>query len=92
MDKNKREVIEMILDRLSILDEFERKILLMFNAEHCEDSFIDRVSDIGFKGIPLILGVEENDWLDDLIYDGITRRISKKQYFKSLEKYLKEME
>ena len=92
MDKNKREVIEMILDRLSILDEFERKILLMFNAEHCEDSFIDRVSDIGFKGIPLILGVENNDYLGDLIYDGITKRISKNQCLDELEKYLKEIE
>ena len=91
MDKNKRKVIEIILDRLSILDEFGRKILLMFNAEHCEDSFIDRVSDIGFKGIPLILGVEEDDWLDDLIYDCIARRISKNQCLKELEKYLEEV-
>lgn len=91
MDKNKREVIEMILDRLSVLDEFERKILLMFNAEHCEDSFIDRVSDIGFKGIPLILDVERNDYLDDLIYDGITKRISKSQCLDELEKYLEEV-
>ena len=91
MDKNKKEVIEMILDRLIILDEFERKVLLTFNAEHCEDSFIDRISDIGFKGIPLILNVEGNDYLYDLIYDCIARRISKNECIKSLEKYLEEV-
>ncbi len=91
MDKNQRTVIEMILDRLSILDEFEKKVLQMFNAEHCEDSFIDRVSDIGFKGIPLILNVERNDYLDDLIYDGITKRISKNQCLNELDKYVKEI-
>lgn len=90
MSENQRELIEMILDRLIILDEFERKILLMFSAEHSEDSFIDRVSDIGFKGIPLILGIDRNDYLDDLIYDCIVRRMSKNQCLNELEKYVKE--
>lgn len=90
MDKNKKELIELILDKLIILDEFEKKIMKTFNFYAKDSNFLDDVSSIGFEGIPLILEIENSDELMDLCYECITKKISKKEYFKKLEKYLKE--
>ena len=90
MDNNKQEVIEMILDRLILLDEFERKIMEALNFYAKDSNVFDEVSSIGFEGIPLILGVEETDELDNLFYNCLIKKISKKEYFKELEKYLRE--
>lgn len=93
MDKNKEELIELILDRLTLLDEFERKIIDVFDIETFRKcSVIDHVSDIGFLGIPMILEIDSSDFLNDLLYACITKKITKQQYFKSLNKYLYEEE
>ena len=39
----------------------------------------------------MILEVETSDYLNDLLYDCITKEITKKEYYKKLEKYLKEV-
>lgn len=92
MDKNKEELIELILDRLILLEKFDKNIKKVFNIETFDGcSVADKVSDIGFIGIPLLLEVEPDDFLNDLLYGCITEQITKKQYLKSLEKYLKEI-
>ena len=92
MDKNKREVIELILDELKKLEIISFGITDLLGVEYTGEGGLESTFSIGFTGIPAILDVEETDFLDNLFYGYIKQRISKKQYFKSLEKYLKEME
>lgn len=91
MDNNKKELISLILDRMAALDSFEKDIIRIFNFIARDNNVIDDVSDIAFIGIPLILEIEGTDEIYDLIYAYISKKITLNDFYKKLEKYLKEI-
>ena len=92
MDKKTKKIIEIIIDRLKDLDLIVEQTYKYWGVCPTGRGGIDEVFSIGYKGIPMILGEKESDYLDDLFFDYHTGKITKKQYFKELEKYLKEEE
>ena len=63
----------------------------LFNISARDSNVIDDVSDIAFRGIPLILEVEATDEIYDLIYAYISQKITLDDFYKKLNKYLKEI-
>lgn len=88
MDENKKELIELIIDKLRDLEQFQNRLLDVLKTETAGECEIDQTFTIGFVGIPLILGEAETDYLDDILYEYITKKITKKKYFKLLNEYL----
>ena len=90
MDKIKKRLIKLIVERLIFLDKFEQQILIILQSETSGNNAIDNTFDIGFRGIPLILNTEETDELDNLLYDVIKERITIPEYFEFIEEYIEE--
>ena len=90
MDKDKKQLIELIIDKMKELEIILQKTYNAWGVEVIGQGGIDSVFSLGYEGIPMILDVEETDYLGDLFYDYTTGEISKAKYFKQLEKYLEE--
>ena len=85
MDKNKRELIELILDKLKDFSSRSSDLVALIGAEYCGENSIENVLDIGYRGIPMILGMDECDYFDELFYQYLEQKITKEEYIENLE-------
>ena len=91
MDKNIKEAIEIIIDKMFNLNYMQDSLCELLDVEPLGEGGLDKMFDIGYQAIPLILGIKQDDWTDDMFYNYISGRYSKDFYFKQLKKYLKEV-
>lgn len=89
MDKNKRDLIELILDKLKEFSSRSSALVALIGAEYCGENSLESVLDIGYRGIPMILQMDECDYFDELLYDYLEQKITKEEYLKNLEECLK---
>ena len=89
---SKKEQIEIIIDNIRKYDDFVSKVTEFLD---CGTEKFDYLYDIGYKIIPVILGIsphdfEHNEMLNEYIYDVMNNNISKESFFKVINDYLKE--
>jgi hypothetical protein len=91
MTNKQKKLIEIILEKMFNLNYLQDSLCELLDVEPLGEGGLDRVFDIGYEGIPLILGIKQDDWTDDMFYNYISGQYSKDFYFKELEKYVKEV-
>lgn len=89
MDKNKRDLIELILDKLKEFNSRSSALVALIGAEYSDGNNLENILDIGYRGIPMILQMDECDYFDELFYQYLEQKITKEQYLKNIEECLK---
>lgn len=89
MDKNKRDLIELILDKLKEFNSRSSAFMALIGAEYSDGNNLENILDIGYRGIPMILQMDECDYFDELFYQYLEQKITKEQYLKNIEECLK---
>lgn len=89
MDKNKRDLIELILDKLKEFNSRSSAFMALIGAEYSDGNNLENILDIGYRGIPMILQMDECDYFDELLCDYLGQKITKEEYLENLEECLK---
>ena len=89
MDKNKRDLIELILDKLKEFNSRSSALVALIGAEYSDGNNLENILDIGYRGIPMILQMDECDYFDELFYQYLEQKITKEEYLKNIEECLK---